>query len=137
VRITKDSAPAIEVELERSVSGWIWGNMFLDYLPVLVDFIDGAAYKFKTQSINVVYPGRDASAAMVRADFAVSQRIRFSTVSSSDLLEGRIDSATTDRLYLHQGLQETSVAMTDIWRIDVRAPDKRWAPHAARRLGSP
>lgn len=137
VTITKDSAPAIEIELQRSISGWVWGNIFLDYVPVLVDFLDGAAYKFKTESINVGFPGREASAAMLRADLAVYQRIRFNTVSSGELIEARVDSATTDRLYLHRGSAAGSVAMEDIRRIDVRALDNRWAPHAARRLGSP
>lgn len=145
VTFTKDSAPPIEVELRHSVSGWVWANAFIDYLPAIVDFADGAAFKFNMQSISVAFPGREASDAMLRAGLAVHQQIRFNTHTAEGLVNARVDSCTMDRLYVHTGRTATStdfdipssVAMRDIRRIDVQATGDRWAPHEARRIGSP
>jgi hypothetical protein len=145
ITITPDSAAAVEVELPNRLSGWVLGNIFLYYLPAIVDFADGAAYSFKSGPINVTVPGHEASAAMIRAHLAVNQRIRFSAGGANDLIDARLDSATNERLYMHMGspAQPTtftipaSFALQNIQRLDVGVADDRWAPFEAHRTGSP
>jgi hypothetical protein len=54
VSIAHDSLPPVRVVMNRSLSPWILGSLFLDGIPAIVDFSNGAAYKFSVDTLHVV-----------------------------------------------------------------------------------
>lgn len=58
VSIVHDSFPAVHVALDRKLSPWVLGNLYLLYLPAIVDFSTGAAYGFARDTLTAVFPGR-------------------------------------------------------------------------------
>lgn len=55
LRFEKEGYEPVEVALNRSVDGWIWGNIvFGGLIGLAVDFIDGAAYKLSPSEVNAV-----------------------------------------------------------------------------------
>ena len=47
LRFEKDGYEPVEIALDRSIDGWIWGNIALGgVIGLVVDFATGAAYKF-------------------------------------------------------------------------------------------
>ncbi len=55
LRFEKEGYEPVEVALNRSVDGWIAGNIvFGGFIGLAIDFIDGAAYKLSPSEINAV-----------------------------------------------------------------------------------
>ncbi|MFC2150643.1 caspase family protein [Calditrichota bacterium] len=53
VRFEKEGYEPVEVELRRSVSGWVWGNILIwGVVGVAVDFASGSAYKISPSYVH-------------------------------------------------------------------------------------
>lgn len=57
VSVAYDTFPASDVLLQRRVSLWVAANWYLFALPAMVDFGNGAAYTFLTDSVFARFPG--------------------------------------------------------------------------------
>lgn len=57
VSVAYDTFPASDVLLQRHVSLWVAANWYLFALPAMVDFGNGAAYTFLTDSVFARFPG--------------------------------------------------------------------------------
>jgi hypothetical protein len=126
--VSRDSSPPINVEFHHRVSGWVWGNVFIYYLPALIDFANGAAFTFDTDTVRVVFPGQVANGDVLRFGFAGLDHIRFVTsTSDQSFVYARVDSSTADQLYVHSAPDALSrrydsaavVRLADVRRLDV------------------
>jgi hypothetical protein len=56
ITVKKDGYAEESVVLNRRLSGWVWGNIFLPYVTVpgfLIDLYDGGAYRRSPESVEV------------------------------------------------------------------------------------
>lgn len=64
ITVKKDGYDQESVILERHLSGWVWGNLFLPHISVpgvLIDLYDGGAYRRTPASIDLHLRQRTAS----------------------------------------------------------------------------
>jgi hypothetical protein len=141
VTLSRDSLPDVNILLTRRISGWIWGNMFLYYLPALIDVADGAAFKFAVDSVHVTLA--DWMAGSASGAVGSGRRIRFTPALTQSVVYAELDSSSAERLYIHGAFDAArrydvrTVSLADLQRLEVATGHGRWAPWEAHRIGSP
>lgn len=58
----KEGFKPIEVHLDKTIDGWFFGNFFFGGLiGIVIDFVNGSAYKLTPEEVNVVFREKVAS----------------------------------------------------------------------------
>ena len=127
VTVSLDSAPPVNIELTRRLSGWVIGNIFLDAFPVVIDFMTGAAYAFNLDTVKVGFAGMGPESELRRAGLAPTDRIRFRTAQSdTGFVFARVDSLVAGQLHMRQSFRAASrnyesplsVPLADLRQVD-------------------
>lgn len=126
VSVATDSFPTVDVPLTKQLSGWVFGNAFVYYLPVLLDFGNGAAYDLSPKTVSVLFPGSHWGLAR-------GQRIRLITPESEGgFVMATVDSVAADRLFWRPSTvgapsdtASASMPVAELRRLHVYQPPDR------------
>lgn len=127
VSVTTDSVAAVDVLLKKQLSGWVFANAFVYYLPALLDFGNGAAYNLSPKTVSVAFPGSHAADSQGR------------------FVEATLESVTADRLFWRQsgayaplGTALASMPIADLRRLHVyQPPNRKTSGVAGMRYATP
>jgi len=130
VSVVLDSVASFEIKVERTISPWVFGNMFTYVLPVFLDLSNGAAYNVSPDFLHVVFPTFGAATLGARPGRAVTSgdRVRMLTTASPDsFVYATIDSTLAGHLVVRRSLNAVTppgttqevVLTADVHRLDI------------------